>query len=151
MFKVAAAIGLGGAAITGAIWGITYFGPIKDFDNANLSGTTFSDTKVKENIGEGSCGDGKFEASATNGSATNAANANSKFDKACSGYKRTRWLVPTTIALGLVGTAALVYVLVSRDNSDERISGRQKKKNRNLIVTPVVTPDGTGATLRFDW
>src|SRR5207249_3521260 len=30
-------------------------------------------------------------------------------------------------------------------------TGRRSKPPRNLVVTPVVTPDGAGATLRLDW
>jgi hypothetical protein len=42
--------------------------------------------------------------------------------------------------------------MVSKDDSEQRpaSAGRQKKK-KNFVVTPVVSPDGTGATLRFDW
>ena len=152
MFKVAAAVGLGGAAITGAIWGIQYFGPISDYKSlgrSDLAGLNHSSGKTT--IGQGQCG-GTFSAADSSDTAAvgRAETANKKFGKACDGYDLTKIMIPTTIALGLVGGAALVYVLVSKDDDTERVSGRQKKR-RNLVVTPVVTPDGTGATLRFDW
>jgi hypothetical protein len=44
---------------------------------------------------------------------------------------------------------------MSKDNTEQaptgNATGRRVKTRRNLIVTPVVSPDGTGATLRFDW
>jgi len=30
-------------------------------------------------------------------------------------------------------------------------AGRRSKPPRNLVVTPVISPDGGGATLMFDW
>lgn len=148
IFKVAAAVGLGGAAITGAAW-IYYWQKTKDFDVPENVSVMKGGTTLGENasVGNGDCGKLTFS------DGDNGPTAKS-FKSSCSAYDKTKILVPTTIGLGLVGGAALVYILMSKDSTEERpagVTGHRVKKRRNLIVTPVVTPDGTGATLRFDW
>lgn len=144
-WKIAAGVGLGGAAVFGGYWAYSYFVDIGDYKNST-SKSMFSKPKTpgsdgKINIGEGDC-DGNFADSAEN----------ERFHNACDAYKRTKWLIPTTVGLAVIGAGALVYVMVSKDEVETRPAGAGRvKKKRNLLVTPVVTPDGTGATLRFDW
>ncbi|MBA3394919.1 MAG: PEGA domain-containing protein [Deltaproteobacteria bacterium] len=143
MFKVAAAVGLGGAAIGGVVWGITYFGPISSYQNAELGeymGTRDSSGKV----GSGQCGN-------SSNRFTNPSDQ-SKFEDACSGYSRTKWLIPTTIGLGVIGAGALIYIMVSSDDTEERpaMTGRRAKK-RQFAVTPIVSPETAGATVQIDW
>jgi ribosomal protein S9 len=146
VFKVAAIVGLGGAALAGAGWIYSWRQTKFDLDD----GTTVTGGSKPNEISEGDCG--KKVTFTRNGMPdTDAASA---FGDACDGYKNTKWLAPTTIGLGVIGGAALVYLLVSKDNSEQQpanATGHRVKKRRNLIVTPVVSPDGTGATLRFDW
>jgi hypothetical protein len=148
VFKVAAIVGLAGAAVAGAGWYFSY--KQTDF---SLKGNTVTEPKpdmpnerqVVPNLSDGDCGRKDLVFSGSD----------KDFKDACDGYNRTKWLIPTTIGLGVVGGAALVYVLMSKDNTEQaptgNATGRRVKTRRNLIVTPVVSPDGTGATLRFDW
>ncbi|MBA3818546.1 MAG: hypothetical protein H0X17_06605 [Deltaproteobacteria bacterium] len=141
VFKVVAAAALGGAAITGAVWGVSYFGAIRTYEGATLTSAT-QPMKVNGEIGNASCGRGEYSEPADQ----------KKFADACSAYKRTQWAVPTTIGLAAVGIGALVYVLVSKDDSEvpAAMAGRRVKQ-RQFAVSPVVSPEGAGATLQFDW
>jgi hypothetical protein len=57
--------------------------------------------------------------------------------------------------VGAAITAFSVYKLVTSSNksSTERqgVRGKRQRKDRTYIVTPVASPKGGGATLRFDW
>ena len=74
------------------------------------------------------------------------------FDKACSWHDRQLigWVVT-----GVAGAAAIgsFYMAFMRDSShtETRTAHGGHKKRRELAITPVVTPDGGGATVRFDW
>lgn len=150
-WKVAAGIGAVGTAVGGAliIWSYTQMSSFKD---ATVSGAQWQPNGAAEpdlthtKVNQDDCGAGKF----VNG---NASSLNGTFSDACSAKDRMKWLVPVTAGFAALGAGALIYVMVSKDTTEERPAGatgrRQKKKN--FIVTPVVTPDGTGATLRFDW
>jgi hypothetical protein len=142
-WKIAAGVGIGGAAAFGGYWAYSYFGPIRDYETSKSS-SAFSKAKTPDSMGNVSVGAGDCDGDFADGK------ENTRFHKACDAYKRTKWLIPTTIGFGVIGAGALVYLMVSKD-AEERptTAGRQRKKN--FIVTPVVTPDGTGATLRFDW
>lgn len=77
-----------------------------------------------------------------------------ELDSSCKYY---RWQKYGGIATGLFGVAMIgtfVMAFVVHDSGSEgkpvaRNGGRKKK--RELAITPVVTPDGGGATLQFDW
>jgi hypothetical protein len=140
MWKVAAAVGIGGAAITGAVWGYSYFGPIRSYEGASLG--MFDGTPAADGtVGSAQCGKGTFSGTDQD-----------KFEDACAAYSRTKWLAPVTIGLAAVGFGALVYVMVSKDDEERpaAVTGRRAKK-RQFAVTPVVSPDGGGASVRFDW
>ncbi|MDQ3364658.1 MAG: PEGA domain-containing protein [Myxococcota bacterium] len=141
VFKVAAAAALGGAAITGAVWGVSYFGAIRTYENAKLT-SDMEPMRVNGVVSNASCGKGEYS----------KPEDQEKFANACSAYARTKWAVPTTIGLAAVGIGALVYVLVSKDDSEApaAMAGRRVNK-RQFAVSPVVSPDGAGATLQFDW
>ena len=149
MFKVAAAVGLGGAGVGAIFLGYSYF-KIRDYDSATVAPGTQWDPKNGDprgtgSVGDGDCGEGNFVGG-------NASSVQGKFDAACSAKSRMKWLVPVTAGLAVIGAGALIYVLVSKDEESPPpgTAGRRAKK-KNFVVTPVVTPDGTGATLRFDW
>jgi hypothetical protein len=44
----------------------------------------------------------------------------------------------------------MAYVRGSGSESETK-TARGGRKHRELVVTPIVTPQGGGATLRFDW
>lgn len=146
VWKVAAGVGLGGAALgTGFI--IYSYTKMSAFQDKTVVESTFSTGATK--VDQDDCGKGTFMSAGAN---SNASDLNSSFSSACSAKDRMKWLVPTTIGLAAIGAGALIYVMISGDSTESKPAnaGRRTKK-RNFIVTPVVTPDGTGATMRFDW
>lgn len=143
IWKVAAGVGFAGAAAGTVFIGYSYM-KMKDFDGTLAMGSSF-DGRTTGTVTQDDCG-GRFDG-------TNASSNQDKFDAACSAKDRMKWLVPTTIGFAAIGTGALIYVLMSKDGKEEERpanAGRRAKK-RNFLVTPVVSPDGSGATLRFDW
>jgi hypothetical protein len=154
MWKVAAGVGLGGAAIAGGLWIYSYTKVSGFSDYTVPDGVMFSEAGVTD-VTPDHCG-GKFQPVEPQNSVhmTNAEAAQGKFDTACAAASRTKWLVPTTIGLAAIGAGALIYLMVTKDGAESPpagSTGRRTKKKRNLIVTPVVTQDNAGATLRFDW
>jgi hypothetical protein len=150
-WKIAAGIGLGGAAVgTGVL--IWQYSKIRAYKNHDIpAGVQWQDDgsatpRDTGSVGDGDCGNGRFVG-------MNPGGTQSKFDDACSARSTMKWLVPVTAGLAAIGAGALIYVMVSKDGTEERpagVTGRRVKR-KNFVVTPVVTPDGTGATLRFDW
>jgi len=121
------------------------FKKMKDFQDYDVNGAVWEPEPARKSISESDCGDGKFVMG-------NANDVNSAFNSACNAKNRMKWLVPTTVGFAALGAGALIYVMISKDESEQRPAGaRRTKKSRNLLVTPVVSPDNTGATLRFDW
>lgn len=143
-WKIAAGVGIGGAAVFGGYWAYSYYGEIRDYETGKSS-SAFSKPKTPNSKGEISIGEGDCDGTFADD------NENKRFHKACDAYKRTKWLIPTTVGFAVIGAGALVYIMVSKDEEQRPTSAGRQKKKKNFIVTPVVTPDGTGATLRFDW
>jgi hypothetical protein len=76
----------------------------------------------------------------------------SNFKNACdySKYEKYGWIATSVFGVALAGS--IVMLVIKHNNGDEKqpvAAGR--RKHRELAITPVVTPDGGGATLRFDW
>ncbi|HEX3759166.1 MAG TPA: PEGA domain-containing protein [Kofleriaceae bacterium] len=75
------------------------------------------------------------------------------YRSACNWYTAqiVGWVVVGAMSAAAIGSFYMAYL---RDNSGPEVvkaaSGGHRKR-RELAVTPVVTPDGGGATLRFDW
>jgi hypothetical protein len=74
------------------------------------------------------------------------------FKSACSHYtKRTiGWVVSGVMGAAMIGSFFMAFVHDSGD-TDSKTMANGRRKRRQLAVTPVVSPDGGGATLRFDW
>jgi hypothetical protein len=76
----------------------------------------------------------------------------SALDAACSW--RTGNMVGW-IVTGVAGAVALgsFYMAFMRDGdpAESTTAGRGHRKRRELAITPIVTPDGGGATVRIDW
>ncbi len=74
------------------------------------------------------------------------------FNDACNNYKyqKVGWVVTGVIGAAAIGSFIMAYL---RDGSpsETKVTDRGHRKHRQLVVTPVATPDGGGATLRFDW
>jgi hypothetical protein len=79
------------------------------------------------------------------------------FDKAASDKKGDRASLQTYIGggiavAGLIVAGFSVYKLTAKSGTEHQASrGKRVKKDRTFIVTPIESPNGGGATLRFDW
>jgi hypothetical protein len=73
------------------------------------------------------------------------------FTDACNNvkYQKVGWVVTGVLGAATIGSFIMAYL---RDSSpSEKVTDRGHRKHRQLVVTPIATPDGGGATLRFDW
>ena len=60
------------------------------------------------------------------------------------------WVVTGVVGAAAVGAFYMAFIR-DRDHTETRTAGGSHRKRRELAITPVITPDGGGATLRFDW
>jgi hypothetical protein len=60
------------------------------------------------------------------------------------------WVVTGVVGAAVVGSFYMAFIR-DRDHAETRTAGGGHRKRRELAITPVVTPDGGGATVRFDW
>ncbi|MBC7978240.1 MAG: PEGA domain-containing protein [Myxococcales bacterium] len=74
------------------------------------------------------------------------------FKKACDWYKyqKVGWVVTGVAGAAMIGSFVMAY-LRDGDHTESKNALIGRKKRRELAITPIVTPDGGGATLRFDW
>jgi hypothetical protein len=77
--------------------------------------------------------------------------ANQAFDEACKANKRRVIFGTVGAATGVLAVGALVFAYRSEGKSMEKPTAMGKRKRRELTVTPVISPEGGGATVRFDW
>lgn len=77
-----------------------------------------------------------------------------EFHDACKAYSRYTIgvVVSSVVGAAVVGTFIMAFIR-DRDHTEtqSQTSIRGHKKRRELAITPIVTPDGGGATLRIDW
>jgi len=75
-----------------------------------------------------------------------------RFNDACNNFKYQKigWVVSGALGAAMIASFYMAYI---RDSAGTEVSktAAGHRKRRELVVTPVVTPDGGGATLRFDW
>jgi hypothetical protein len=85
------------------------------------------------------------------GSASDMADVKA-FKDACNNYKYQKigWVVTGVAGAAAIGSFIMAYVRGSGSESETK-TARGGRKHRELVVTPIVTPQGGGATLRFDW
>ena len=76
----------------------------------------------------------------------------SSFKKACDWHKYqvVGWAVTGVAGAAMIGSFVMAY-LRDGNHTEPKSALRGHKKRRELAITPVVTPEGGGATLRFDW
>jgi hypothetical protein len=73
---------------------------------------------------------------------------------ACSHYQKylVGVVVSSVLGAAVIGSFYMAYL---RDSGEPEVAGktasRGHRKRREFAVTPVVTPQGGGATLQFDW
>jgi hypothetical protein len=75
-----------------------------------------------------------------------------EFHDACTAYSRYKIgvVVSSVVGAAVVGSFFLAFIR-DRDHTETQTANRGHKKRRELAITPIVTPDGGGATLRIDW
>jgi PEGA domain-containing protein len=73
------------------------------------------------------------------------------YKDACSNYKlqKVGWVVSGVMTVAVVGSFVMAFIR-DRDHAETQ-AGRGHKKRREFAITPIVSPDGGGATLRIDW
>jgi hypothetical protein len=71
---------------------------------------------------------------------------------ACDWHQRQLigWVVTGVAGAAAVGAFYMAFIR-DRDHSETRTASGAHRKRRELAITPIITPDGGGATLRFDW
>jgi TolB-like protein len=140
-WKVLAAGGLITSAVSGGVWIWSYAKPINGYQG--LLDDHHGATSNGMELDSRDCGKTP-DADSPN---------RDKFQDACRARTYTKIAAPITIAAGLVGAGALIYVLLKDDKATEQrpVGAGRRTKKRSLAVTPVVSPDGAGATVRFDW
>ncbi|HMG22025.1 MAG TPA: PEGA domain-containing protein [Kofleriaceae bacterium] len=75
------------------------------------------------------------------------------FNDACSNFKYQKigWVVTGVVGVAAIGSFIMAYVRDSGSEADARSSLRGHRKRREFAVTPIMMPNGGGATLQFDW
>jgi hypothetical protein len=80
---------------------------------------------------------------------------NKTIDDACSGYSLSKWGI-VGVSVGGVAMAFTGYMAFMRSGGEARpvgmtTTGRRTTKKKELAITPILSPDGGGATFRLDW
>ncbi|MDX2088366.1 MAG: carboxypeptidase-like regulatory domain-containing protein [Kofleriaceae bacterium] len=80
---------------------------------------------------------------------------NKTIDDACSGYSLSKWGI-VGVSVGGVAMAFTGYMAFMRSGGEARpvgmsTTGRRTKRKKELAITPILSPDGGGATFRLDW
>ncbi len=128
------AIGLG--VLTAAAAGVWIYGYTR-IDESQIE-TELAGKNAK--ISEEDCGNMEFLSSTA-------------FKEACAGVDTTKWAIPVTITLG-VGMLITGYLAVraGENEAPPTTAGVRRTKKRNHVsVTPIISPEGGGATFRLDW
>jgi hypothetical protein len=135
--------------------------PFQLFDSAAANGSgAWVDAGAKGNVYDQSrCGKSGFNVQSNppnnNPTVTDAMGhllpvGNKQFNDACSGYSLT-FVGPAVAGVGVVVAAIGLYLAYGRSEHDDRhaLSGRYKRAK--FAIIPILSPDGGGATVRFDW
>jgi len=76
----------------------------------------------------------------------------SNFNAACKNhqYQEIGWVVTGVVGAAVVGSFFMAFIR-DRGHTETQTASGGHRKRRDLAITPIITPDGGGATLRFDW
>lgn len=73
------------------------------------------------------------------------------FKKACD-HTRNMWIGGTIAGVGAIAAAVGFYMgYIRSDESESRTAGVKRARKPRFAVTPVMSPDGAGATFRLDF
>lgn len=139
-----------GAAAAG---GFTIFEYLQERKNAGaIKPGAFTEAVGGDGVGSGQCTNNpKVDAFRAMSGSDKDPNLK-RFDDACNNFKYVKigWVVTGVLGAATIGSFVMAYL---RDSSppSEKVTDRGHRKHRQLVVTPIATPDGGGATLRFDW
>jgi hypothetical protein len=143
-FKIAG-YGLAGVAVAAGGYVLyTYLaGPIPAYEDLGMRPKDpATGMEIGTEAGSGSCDDNALR---VYNDPTNRA-----FDKACTANKWRTTGAIVGIASGVLAAGALYFAYRGEGNTAEtQAMGRRTR--RQLTVTPVISPSGGGATVRFDW
>jgi len=98
----------------------------------------------------------RYDASSCGGPGpTDTAGNKSAFKNACDAYKLQKigWAATSVVGVAVIGSFIMAFVRDTGGGSstETKSASAGHRKRRELAITPIVSPDGGGATLRFDW
>jgi hypothetical protein len=136
-----AGVGVGAGAY--ALY-LTFFGPIQDYYNQGAAGLPIDKNDVRVTEAKANrCDEPDLRD-------VQAHTENRFFDEACKANTRRNVAIAVGIAGGVLGAGALLFAYRSDGKSMEK-QAAGKRTRRQFTVTPVISPNGGGATVRFDW
>jgi hypothetical protein len=145
----------GTAVVTAGGVGFSLYELFKGQSNGNIAGTSnfVQAAGVADGTGKKITSDQCGSAKVNDYASANPGDTDvRRFNDACNNFKYQKigWVVSGVLGAVAIGSFYMAYV---RDSGSEanKTAGRGHRKRRELAVTPVVTPSGGGATLRFDW
>jgi hypothetical protein len=148
--------GLAGLGVASAAYVLylTVSGPIPDYEGGKKGvpvtrdPVTMMDKQIAD-AGSASCSDTTLRNYTPD--PVRDPNPNRAFDEACKANKRRFIAGAVGIASGVLAAGALYFAYRSEGRAMEKPTAMGKRKRRELTVTPVISPEGGGATVRFDW
>jgi hypothetical protein len=143
---------IGAAALDAAAIGFTIYEWRTGISTANgiSSGGAFA--KKFGGDGPGRCGSADIDTFVASSGDPQVPKDAKTFKDACSNYnlQRVGWVVSSVVGVAVVGSFFMAFIR-DRNHTETRAASGAHKKRRELAITPIVTPDGGGATLRIDW
>jgi hypothetical protein len=146
-----AGYGLAGVGVAAATYVLitTVSGPIPDYEALNMRPLNSAGTEVQATSND--C-DNALGKELRNGPNASTVEANKAFDAACSTSKKRFIAGAIGIASGVLAAGVLYFAYRSDGHSSsEKQSSIGRRNRRQLTVTPVISPSGGGASVRFDW
>jgi hypothetical protein len=129
----------------------------KGRSNGNISGTSnfvqmvgTQDVSGKRSINSDQCGSQQVNDFASSHPGDPDVR---RFNDACNNFKYQKigWVVSGVLGAAVIGSFYMAYIRDGGSSEAGKTAASGHRKRRELVVTPVVTRDGGGATLRFDW
>ncbi len=140
---------IGAAAVDAAAIGFTIYEWRAAISKANGIDRNGKFVKSFSGIGQDSCNSNSVAQYQKDNAGDKDVQA---YKDACSNYslQRVGWVVSSVVGVAVVGSFIMAFFR-ERDHGEAITASAGHKKRRELAITPIVTPDGGGATLRIDW